>query len=267
MTCGFLASNAAESAQSVHAAYSSALPGSKSRATGARLGNVRPRGWLDHEPEMEPTMNKLKVLSTAAVMALALPLAMASDSFAQSHGGRGGMVARGGAPAAGMSGGGYRGGGGVGMTAGPRFSGGGGMSAGPRVSSGGGMSAGPRFSSGAGSNFSGRVATTSPSYSGTTYQGGNTWSGGYGRHYRRGGGFWPGVAVGAAVGGSYAYYGGPGYYDQGYYDDSYGYYDDSAVAVVPGEGGDPAWCAQTYRSYDPASGTYLGYDGQRHPCP
>jgi hypothetical protein len=24
---------------------------------------------------------------------------------------------------------------------------------------------------------------------------------------------------------------------------------------------------QTYRSYDPQSGTYLGYDGVRHPCP
>lgn len=28
-----------------------------------------------------------------------------------------------------------------------------------------------------------------------------------------------------------------------------------------------AYCAQRYRSYDPASGTYLGYDGLRHPCP
>jgi hypothetical protein len=26
-------------------------------------------------------------------------------------------------------------------------------------------------------------------------------------------------------------------------------------------------CAQRYRSYDPASGTFMGYDGQRHPCP
>ena len=25
-------------------------------------------------------------------------------------------------------------------------------------------------------------------------------------------------------------------------------------------------CAQRYRSYDPASGTFLGYDGARHPC-
>jgi hypothetical protein len=28
-----------------------------------------------------------------------------------------------------------------------------------------------------------------------------------------------------------------------------------------------AYCAQRFRSYDPASGTYLGYDGSRHPCP
>lgn len=28
-----------------------------------------------------------------------------------------------------------------------------------------------------------------------------------------------------------------------------------------------SYCAQRYRSYDPASGTFMGYDGQRHPCP
>ena len=27
------------------------------------------------------------------------------------------------------------------------------------------------------------------------------------------------------------------------------------------------YCSQRYRSYDPGSGTYLGYDGYRHPCP
>lgn len=27
------------------------------------------------------------------------------------------------------------------------------------------------------------------------------------------------------------------------------------------------YCAQRYRSYDPASGTYVGYDGRRRPCP
>lgn len=28
-----------------------------------------------------------------------------------------------------------------------------------------------------------------------------------------------------------------------------------------------AYCSQRFRSYDPASGTYLGYDGVRHSCP
>jgi hypothetical protein len=28
-----------------------------------------------------------------------------------------------------------------------------------------------------------------------------------------------------------------------------------------------AYCMQRFKSYDPASGTYLGYDGDRHPCP
>lgn len=27
------------------------------------------------------------------------------------------------------------------------------------------------------------------------------------------------------------------------------------------------YCIQRYRSYDPSSGTYLGYDGLRHGCP
>ena len=99
---------------------------------------------------------------------------------------------------------------------------------------------------------------------GPAYAGGN-WNGGY-RHHHGGGGFYPGLVAGALVGGalanSYAYYGDPiyGYYDDGYYDDG------STVAVVPG-GDDPASCAQRYRSYDPRSQTYLGYDGQRHPCP
>jgi hypothetical protein len=34
-----------------------------------------------------------------------------------------------------------------------------------------------------------------------------------------------------------------------------------------GSGGDQTWCARRYRSYDPASGTYLGHDGLRRRCP
>lgn len=119
-------------------------------------------------------------------------------------------------------------------------------------------------------------AAVAPAFSGTrsvatagNWQGGRNWSG-RNWHHRRGG-FWPGFAAGAAIGGlgSYAYYGGGygGYYDDPYY---YGdsYYDEPSVAVVPDSGGDSAaYCAQRYKSYDPASGTYLGYDGQRHPCP
>jgi hypothetical protein len=28
-----------------------------------------------------------------------------------------------------------------------------------------------------------------------------------------------------------------------------------------------AWCMQRYRSYDPRTGTFVGYDGIRRPCP
>ena len=76
--------------------------------------------------------------------------------------------------------------------------------------------------------------------------------GGHGYH---GGGHrgavWGGFAAGALLGGLLAapYYYGPGYY--------YG----------PPPGDAVAYCMQRFRSYDPASGTYLGYDGYRHPCP
>ena len=36
------------------------------------------------------------------------------------------------------------------------------------------------------------------------------------------------------------------------------------IAYAPG---DLSYCARTYRSYDPASSTYLGHDRLRHPCP
>jgi hypothetical protein len=73
----------------------------------------------------------------------------------------------------------------------------------------------------------------------------------------------PGFAIGAGIGSAYGYYDSPYYYD-----DSYGYYDDTVVAASPPVGDDSvAYCMQRYKSYDPASGTYLGYDGLRHPCP
>lgn len=87
-----------------------------------------------------------------------------------------------------------------------------------------------------------------------------------------------GVATGAALAaGDYGYadpYYGNYAYDTGYYGDSYAYDTGPAFDVgvaVPVEGplavaGDASYCAQRYRSYDPASGTYLGFDGLRHPC-
>jgi hypothetical protein len=146
--------------------------------------------------------------------------------------------------------------------------GGGNFGGGPRIGGGGGnfaAGAAMRPSGGPAFNGGGRnVASAGGNWNG----GGGNWHGGSWRH--RGGGFWPGVAAGAAIGAigsSYAYYGDGPYYGDGYYDNSY--YDDGAtVAVVPDNGGDAsAYCAQRFRSYDPASGTYLGNDGMRHPCP
>jgi hypothetical protein len=84
-----------------------------------------------------------------------------------------------------------------------------------------------------------------------------------GGHWNRGGwGGWrgPGFSFGFGIGAPYAY----GTYG-GYYDGHDGY-----AAVPLGQSrtdDDEAYCEQRFRSYDPASGTYLGYDGQRHPCP
>src|SRR3978361_1373954 len=85
---------------------------------------------LDGVPEREPTMNSLKVLSTAAVMALALPILAPSASSAQSIGARAG-VARGamgggggGGQVVGGGGGTWRGGGGGGWNGGRRGGGG-----------------------------------------------------------------------------------------------------------------------------------------------
>jgi hypothetical protein len=99
--------------------------------------------------------------------------------------------------------------------------------------------------------------------------GGGGWRAGW---RGRGGGWWgPGLALGIlggaaiAASGPYGYgYGyGPGYAYAPGYDYAPGY------GAEPGYTGgeDPAYCQQRFRSYDPRSGTYLGYDGLRHPCP
>jgi hypothetical protein len=212
---------------------------------------------------MEPTMISLRVLSTVAAIALVLPMAVPTASFAQAPPGSHVPLAGGGGAGRGGAGAHIGGGGGGGA---PRMGGGGG---GGGVHMGGGAP-GPRFSGGGGGGAAMGGGAPGPRFSGGG--GGGGYRGGYGggyRHDRGGGGFFPGAAAGALVGGAIAsqgYYGGQGYYAPGYYDDQY---DDSAVAVAPAPGGDDsvAYCMQTYRSYDPTSGTYLGNDGYRHPCP
>ena len=115
----------------------------------------------------------------------------------------------------------------------------------------------------------------------------------HGRGFGWGAGAIAAGVVGGAVAAATSPLWAPGYYDYapGYAyapDYSYGYgpnYDayqaysyetEPAVTVAPGPvvaqgyggGGDgAAYCEQRFRSYDRASGTYLGYDELRHPCP
>ena len=38
-------------------------------------------------------------------------------------------------------------------------------------------------------------------------------------------------------------------------------------SAAGGQSADAASCAARFHSYDPSSGTYLGFDGRRHSCP
>ena len=82
-----------------------------------------------------------------------------------------------------------------------------------------------------------------------------------GRGWGRGAGWGVGAGIlgGAILGSALA---APYYYNRPYYyyprTTYYGTYDGSDAV---------AYCSSRFRSYDPASGTYLGYDGLRHPCP
>jgi hypothetical protein len=73
-----------------------------------------------------------------------------------------------------------------------------------------------------------------------------------------------GALVGSAIANNYYYGPGPYYYGPpGPY-----YYGPPAPAYYDAPPGDAvAYCARRYRSYDPRSGTFLGNDGYRHPCP
>jgi hypothetical protein len=76
-----------------------------------------------------------------------------------------------------------------------------------------------------------------------------------------------GIAAGAIIGSIIANRGyGPDYYyaPGPYYYAPGGYYYGSGPYAYDGA---MDYCMRRFRSYDPRSGTYLGYDGYRHPCP
>ncbi len=189
-------------------------------------------------------MSKLGILGATA---LSLTLAVATPALAQ--------VGR------------SAGGGGA---AGMHVSGGGGMGGGMPVGGGGGMVGGGSsgFRGAQASIGAGPAARVSGGNfvargGGQFAQGG--WQGGFRGHgFRHRHGFGPGIgfAAGLAAGSALGY----STYDPYYYDD-YAYDEDYPAGYVVSAGADPAYCAQRYRSWDPASGTYLGYDGLRHPCP
>jgi hypothetical protein len=84
-------------------------------------------------------------------------------------------------------------------------------------------------------------------------------------YWRRGWGWGPGafvggLAAGAIIGGAIAAPYGPGPY---YYGPAYA----PPPGYAPPPEGDLEYCMQRYKSYDPNTGTFLGKDGRRHPCP
>lgn len=198
-------------------------------------------------------MFRFKSVLAATVIALA-PLAVASPSVAQGWGSK----------AMGFSGGGARIGGGSFMGGGRHFGGGGRMGW-------------------AGRGWGGhRIGWAGRGWRGHRIGwGGRGWRRGWGGGW--GGGFYPGLIGGGLLGGGLwgspwgwgwgggwgpgLGWGSPFYSDYGYDD---GYYDDGpavAPTVVRTNGRDVTYCQRRFKSYDVRSGTYLGHDGKRHPCP
>ncbi len=187
-----------------------------------------------------------KILGTVAAMALIMPLLAAAPAYAQAGGGG---VVRGGGGGGGAVMGGGRGGGGAAMGGGGRSFGGSHSFGGARTSGGRTFAVRP----GGGGNWAGRPGR--PGWSGSR----PGWGHRPGWHHRGHGGFYPGFIGGAIVGSSLAW---PYYSDPYYYD-----YDDVVVAPGGPSADEVAYCSSRFKSYDPRSGTYLGYDGLRHPCP
>jgi len=102
------------------------------------------------------------------------------------------------------------------------------------------------------------------------------WHGGHGGWVGPAIGFGAGVAVGNALaapyydyGPDYGYEDGPGPYAYGPPADDYGAgpYPYRPPAYAYNNGDADAYCASRFRTYDPYSHTYMGYDGFRHHCP
>lgn len=104
------------------------------------------------------------------------------------------------------------------------------------------------------------LATANPAAAAPWHHG---WDGGW--H-----GGWGGAAAAGIIGGAVAAATSP-LWAPGYYDYYPGYAYGPAYAappvVAPGGGGSVAWCQERYRSYNPSTGTFLGYDELQHPCP
>lgn len=90
-------------------------------------------------------------------------------------------------------------------------------------------------------------------------------------------GWGPGAIAGGIIGGAVAAATSP-HWAPGYYGYGPGYAYGPAYAYAPGPaydyvappapgGGNVAWCEAHYRSYNPSTGMFLGYDGHYHPCP
>jgi len=183
-------------------------------------------------------MSKIGIVGAAA---LSLSLAVATPALAQHVRGGGGMHAAGGGMHVG----------------GGNF---------------GGMRAGAATNAQA--NFRGAQASlggpSGTGRTGTRFAQGGTREGFRGDGHRgwgAGAGFAAGLVAGSALGyGAYGGYYDPYDYGDYAYDDG-GYYDPGYPVVVGENATGEGYCAQRFRSYDPASGTYLGFDGLRHPCP
>ena len=150
-------------------------------------------------------------------------------------------------------------GGGGGMRGGGGFSGGSGFGGGMRGGGygGGGMRAG---SISGGRGFAGGAHPSHPiAHPGV---GGPGYRPGYGYGYRPGYG-WGAAAAGAAVVGAGLAYGAYA----PYYGYDYGSYDEGAYEPVVGQGDAIAECARRFKTYDPASQTYIVRKGVRASCP